>query len=159
MSDSPLSPALQELVDRMAIDDLITQCTMAIDNAEWDEFDAVFTADAVIDFTSAGGIRGGLAETKQWLAEAMAPSPVRQHLVGSNKRVMIDGDTATVRAYVFNPMYLEGPDKTRIYMPGGSYHNYQFVRTDEGWRGREFVGEVVWREVPADEPLSLPDES
>lgn len=146
MSDPTLPPAVQELVDRMAIDDLITRCTMAIDNCDWGEFDAIFSADAMLDFTSAGGKRSGLEESKQWLDAAMSPLPVSQHLLGVNRRINIEGDRASVRAYVFNPMFVHDGAGVSHYAPGGSYHNYQFARTDDGWRILELVGEVLWRE-------------
>jgi hypothetical protein len=55
MSDA-LSPA--DVADRLAIDDLLTRYTMAVDDGNWDQLDTVFTPDAVIDYRSAGGIRG-----------------------------------------------------------------------------------------------------
>jgi hypothetical protein len=122
---------------------------MAVDAAEWELLDTVFTPDARVDYTSAGGIAGSPAQIKEWLALALANFPVRQHLLG-NKRVTIDGDTAAVRAYFFNPMYLQGPDGTQRYAPGGGYYNHSLVRTGEGWRSRELIEEEVWREGLSD---------
>jgi len=146
---SDLNSSTQELLDRFAIDDLLTRYTMAVDAADWDLLDTVFTPDARIDYTSAGGIAGSRAQIKEWLALALAAFPVRQHLLG-NKRVTIDGDTAAVRAYFFNPMYLQGPDGSQRYAPGGGYYNHSLVRTSEGWRSRELVEEEVWREGLSD---------
>jgi hypothetical protein len=137
--------SVQELSDRVAIDDLLTRYTIAVDAAEWELLDTVFTPDARIDYTSAGGIAGSRSEIKEWLALALAAFPVRQHLLG-NKRVTLDGDTASVRAYFFNPMYLQNPDGSRRYAPGGGYYNHTLVRTSEGWRSQELVEEEVWRE-------------
>ena len=134
-----------EIADRMAIDDLLTRYTMAIDGGDWDALDTVFTADATIDYTSAGGIRGNLAEVKAWLGKVLAAFPVRQHVIG-NKRVLIEGDRATVRAYFFNPMYLALPDGSSRPAPGGGYYNHLLVRTSDGWRSRELVEEEIWRE-------------
>jgi hypothetical protein len=71
---------------------------------------------------------------------------VRQHLI-ANKRVVLDGDTATVRAYFYNPMMLpagdgEGPARP---VPGGGYYNHRLVRTADGWRSVELIEEEVWR--------------
>ncbi|HEX4246031.1 MAG TPA: nuclear transport factor 2 family protein [Acidimicrobiales bacterium] len=135
----------QELLDRLAIDDLLTRYTMAVDAADWELLDTVFTPDARIDYTSAGGIAGSRDEIKEWLAQALAAFPVRQHLLG-NKRVTVEGDTAAVRAYFFNPMYLQAPDGSQQYAPGGGYYNHALLRTSEGWRSRELIEEEVWRE-------------
>ena len=139
-----LSPA--DVADRIAIDDLLTRYTMAVDDGDWDQLDTVFTPDAVIDYTSAGGIRGTRDEIKAWLAKALAAFPVRQHLI-ANKRVVIDGDTATVRAYFYNPMMLAGRDADAPPRPtpGGGYYNHRLVRTPDGWRSVELIEEEVWR--------------
>jgi SnoaL-like domain len=145
----------QEIADRLAIDDLLTRYTMAVDDGDWDALDTVFTADAVIDYTSAGGIKGTLHEIKPWLAAALANFPVRQHLI-CNKKVTFDGDRATVRAYFFNPMNMPMPDGTTRYMPGGGYYNHQLVRTADGWRSEALHEEEVWR-VGLPENLEIPD--
>ena len=137
------------LADRFAIDDLVTRYTMAVDDADWDVLDTVFTDDAVLDYTAAGGIRGPRDQVKQWLRDAMSPFPVRQHMIG-NKRVVIEGDTATVRAYFFNPMMIEGASGETTFAPGGGYYNFRLVRATEGWRSDQLVGEEVWR-------VGLPD--
>ncbi len=141
----PLSPLSQaDVADRLAIDDLLTRYTMAVDDGEWDQLDTVFTPDAVIDYTSAGGIRGARDEIKAWLAKVLTAFPVRQHMI-ANKRVVIDGDTATVRAYFYNPMMLEVPDGSPRPAPGGGYYNHRLVRTPDGWRSVELIEEEIWR--------------
>ncbi|HMC41705.1 MAG TPA: nuclear transport factor 2 family protein [Acidimicrobiales bacterium] len=145
----------EELADRLAIDDLLTRYAMAVDDGDWDALDTVFTPDATIDYTSAGGIRGSYPEVKAWLEKALAPFPVRQHLIG-NKRVAIDGDRATVRAYFFNPMRLTLADGTSRSAPGGGYYNHRLIRTPEGWRSQELVEDEVWRDgLPGD--LEIPE--
>jgi ketosteroid isomerase-like protein len=152
MTDS-LSPA--DVADRIAIDDLLTRYTMAVDDGDWDQLDTVFTPDAVIDYRSAGGISGTRDEIKAWLAKALAAFPVRQHMI-ANKRVVIDGDTATVRAYFYNPMMLASRDGGSHAAPGGGYYNHRLVRTADGWRSVELIEEEVWRTgLPAD--LQIPD--
>lgn len=133
-----------EIADRIAIDDLLTRYTTAVDSGEWELLDTVFTPEAVIDYTSAGGVRGTRDEIKAWLAEALAPFPVRQHLI-ANKQVVVDGDNATVRAGFFNPMMITLPDGSSHPTPGGGYYNHRLVRTADGWRSVELVEEEVWR--------------
>src|SRR5207237_9360143 len=97
------------LADRVEIDDLLTRYAMAIDDGDWDALDSVFTPEATIDYTSAGGIRGSFPEVKPWLEKALAPFPVRQHVI-ANQRAVIQGDRATVRAYFLHHMRLTVAD-------------------------------------------------
>jgi len=124
--------AVQQLADRLAIQDLLTTYATAIDSGEWDLLDSVFTPDATLDYTSSGGIRGTFAEAKQWLAEVLPMFTVRQHLV-TNHRITVDGDRATSESYLFNPMVLPVEDTERVVMVGAGYRD-QLVRTGDGWR-------------------------
>ena len=143
---SPISSApVQELFDRMEIDELLTRYSMAVDDGNWDQLDSVFSESAHIDYTSSGGIAGNRAEIKRWLAVALDPFPVRQHIIG-NKRVVVDGDVAEVRAYYFNPMYLREQGGALRYAPGGGYYNHHLIREPVGWRSRELIEDEVWRE-------------
>jgi len=145
---------LSYVADRIAIDDLLTRYTTAVDLERWELFDTVFLPDAVIDYTSAGGIRGGPDDIRDWLIRALEPFPVRQHLLG-NKEVRIDGDTASVRAYFFNPLMMTGSDGASRFLPGGGYYHHRLVRTPDGWRSAELVEEEVWRDGLPDD-LEIP---
>ena len=127
---------LQEISDRIEIDELLNAYCHAIDTRSWDDLDAVFTPDAVIDYTELGGTRGNLAETKAFLAGAMPMFVGFQHMVATSK-LSIDGDRATGRTICHNPMVVATPDgKTRVLYCGLWYRDV-FVRTPEGWRIKE----------------------
>ena len=74
---------LQEIGDRLEVEDVLVRYTRAIDTGEWDRLDTVFTADADIDYTESGGIHAAYPEIKPWLAE-MLPAffPKRMHTLG-----------------------------------------------------------------------------
>ena len=55
---------LQEISDSIEIQDLLTRYCNAIDSKKYEMLDSVFTQDAIIDYTSAGGIRGTLPEIR-----------------------------------------------------------------------------------------------
>ena len=143
----PLS--LEEISDRIEIQDLVVAYSHAIDTRSWDALDDIFTADAVIDYTEMGGTRGGLAETKAFLAKALAGFTSFQHLAGTSA-VKIDGDVAHGRTICHNPMVLgppagsEGP--TRILFAGLWYRD-TFVRTAAGWRISERYEERCYLEM------------
>lgn len=127
---------LQELSDRIEIQDLITDYSYAVDTHSWDDLDSIFTRDARLDFTATGGRRGSLPEIKQWFAEVLAMFAGHQHLVATSK-IVIDGDTATARTICHNPMYLDEPDGGQRLMFVGLWYHDTLVRTPAGWRIRE----------------------
>ena len=122
--------SLQEISDRLEIQDLLIAYSHAIDLRNWDELDDVFTPDAVIDYTEMGGPRGTLDSIKAYLAETLSRFPSYQHLVATTK-IVFDGDRAEGRTVCHNPMVLD--DKERV-MWCGLWYRDRFVRTPAGWR-------------------------
>ena len=143
---------LQRISDRLEIEEVLTRYTRAIDTGAWDRLDAVFTADARIDYTQSGGIEGGYAEVKAWLAENLPAFPRRMHTLGQVE-IEHDAEGARVAAYFHNPMTLPaGAGEERLVEVGGLYH-HRMVRTPDGWRSRRLVEELVWkRAVKTDWP-------
>lgn len=143
---------LQELADRLEIDALLTRYAKAVDRKDWDLFRTVFTADATLDYRSAGGISGDLDTQVAWLTEALAQFPATQHLVANVDIAFTGPDAATVEAMFHNPMVM--PDGS-AWMTGGWYH-HSVVRTADGWRSRELVEESAYFSgMPTD--LSRPE--
>lgn len=130
---------LQQIADRIEIDDLLTRYATAVDTKDWPLYETCFTPDALIDYTSAGGIKGTLPAVKQWLAEVMPMFPMTQHVV-VNRAVVLTGDTATARSCFFNPMGLREGSGLLLFFEGG-YYNDKLVRTGEGWRIAERIEE------------------
>lgn len=133
---------LQELSDRVEIQDLIARYAHAIDDRDWDALDRVFLPDAVIDYRDAGGPVGNLAETKAFLAKAMPNFPAYQHM-SSTTRLDLDGDRATARTILFNPMVMEHEGAKRVFFIGLWYCD-DLVRTDAGWRIAKRREEKSW---------------
>ncbi|MES2498647.1 MAG: nuclear transport factor 2 family protein [Pseudomonadota bacterium] len=123
---------LQEISDRLEIQDLIARYAHAIDDQDWDALDRVFTPDAVIDYTDLGGAKGSRAETKAYLAQAMPTFSAFQHLSTTTK-LDITGDTAKARTILFNPMVMQHEGEERVFFIGLWYCD-DLVRTADGWR-------------------------
>src|SRR5580658_1285269 len=87
---------LQEISDRLEIQELLANYSHAIDQRDWDALDDVFTPDALIDYSEMGGSVGDLPSTKEFLAGAMPRFASFQHMVATSK-LHFDGDTATGR--------------------------------------------------------------
>jgi hypothetical protein len=123
--------SLEEISDRLEIQDLLVAYSTAIDTRRFDDLDRVFTPDAYIDYREMGGIDGRFPEVKAWLANVLPNFPAYAHMLG-NFDVRIDGDTASSRTVLFNPMVLGG-DRNQILFCGLWYED-EFIRTPEGWR-------------------------
>ena len=81
--------SIQEISDRLEIQDLLVAYSHAIDSHDWDALDDVFTPDAVIDYTEMGAPRGNLTETKafleapeQWSANHGGRPPAPRSMMG-----------------------------------------------------------------------------
>lgn len=127
--------SLQEISDRLEIQDVLARYSDAIDSRQWDVLDEIFTPDAAIDYSSMGGIAGGLAEQKAFLAANVPAFPVSQHLAATST-FDIQGDVAKVRTICFNPMVIK--DEKHVLFCGLWYRDV-FVRVDDLWRIKERV--------------------
>ncbi len=123
---------LQEISDRLEIQQLMIDYSSAIDQRDYDRLDEVFTPDAYIDYRAMGGIDGRYPEVKAWLKPALGAFPHYYHMVG-NMAITITGDTASARTICFNPMEVKLADKTQVMFLGLWYVD-KFVRTPKGWR-------------------------
>ena len=135
---------LAELSDRQEIVDLITRYTRAIDTKTFDPVD-VFTDDAVLDYSAAGGPATNPAEALAWVAEMMQVFDRWQHTIGqvSIELAGVPADRATATAYFLNPMVLVEEAGEKLVEVGGYYHQ-DLRRTPSGWRSVRMVDDVVW---------------
>jgi hypothetical protein len=146
---------LAAVMDKLAVDGLITEYAVAVDDGDWETYQGLFTPDGRADYRSAGGIEGNAEEIAGWLAQTMEMFPMRQHLI-VNRRVRFGlleqdtGDTARVQADYVNPMRFAGHDGGSTepdFVCGGRY-DFGLLRTYNGWRLREVVVQEKWRPAP-----------
>lgn len=149
---------LSTVMDRLAIDAVITGYAVAVDDGEWGDYLALFTPDGRADYRTAGGVEGPAAEVAGWLERTLQLFPVRQHLIVNRRLDLQDlggypGDRAQLRADYMNPMRREdgpedgdaagrsgGPD----FVAGGRY-TFDLLRTDGGWRIQGVTVHEKWR--------------
>ena len=132
----------QEMSDRLEIQDLLVRYCDAIDSGDFDALDDIFTPDAVIDYTEAGGAKGTLPEIKTYLAKALSKFKSMQHMIGI-PLIKLDGDTATARTPTFNPMVIEHEGEAKVFFVGLWYVD-ELVRTEAGWRIKSRSEEVSY---------------
>jgi hypothetical protein len=134
---------LQQMSDRQEIVDLITRYTRAIDSRSWDDLDAVFTEDAILDYSAVGGPADVLAVAKPWVAAGLDGFLRYQHVIGQVS-IELDGDTARAMAYFTNPMVAPTREGGESVVEVGGYYHHDLIRTPEGWRSKRMVDDNVW---------------
>jgi len=94
----------------------------------------VFTADAMIDLTSSGGIRSTAAEFREWAPDALGRFTETQHMLGQSEfRFEPDGSAASVKTYQYNPMAWRSASGAEHLFVVGGYYRDRLVRTPGGW--------------------------
>ncbi|AWK09332.1 hypothetical protein DDQ41_10830 [Streptomyces spongiicola] len=137
---------LATVMDRLAVDEVVTRYAHAVDDGDWPAYRALFTHDGRADYRGAGGVEGPAAEVAGWLEETMRLFPVRQHLI-VNRRVRLrdadgyPGDRADVRADYVSPVQ---PESGGGFLAGGRYA-FGLARGDDGWRLRSVAVHEKWR--------------
>ena len=143
-----MDPSLQTLLDRQEIDQLLTGYANAVDDRDWDRLGSVFAPDAQLDYRSAGGIRGGFPEVRQWLSEVLPLFAWTQHLV-VNRTVTVEpgGEAARARSDFYNPNETVVDGQPWLFVVGGRYHDH-LQRLPVGWRITRRVEETLWWHHP-----------
>jgi 3-phenylpropionate/cinnamic acid dioxygenase small subunit len=123
---------LNQLNDRVEIEELLVRYSRAIDSRDFDALEALFTSDATFD----GGGLGcptGASEIRAMIEGTLTGLDATQHLVGKSI-IELDGDSAEVRTYLISQHIRESaPGPVKHYFLGGEYAD-RVVRTPEGWR-------------------------
>ena len=110
-----------EALDRAHITDLLSRYTWALVDRDWQAWKEVFTADAHVDYSTAGGPVGMLSMFDVALS------------AGGNVAITFDNeDTAKVRSVYTMTMRIPGDQPT--YMQASGWYLDTIVRTAEGWR-------------------------
>ncbi|MEU9004626.1 nuclear transport factor 2 family protein [Streptomyces sp. NPDC048551] len=150
---------LATVMDRLAVDEVVSGYAAAVDDGDWAAYRALFTSSGRADYTSAGGVEGPAGEVADWLERTMTLFPVRQHLI-VNRLIRLDedpggapGDTARVRADFLNPMLLadgrsDAAPTAPNFVAAGRYA-FALARTPDGWRLTRVTVQEKWRHMTA----------
>ncbi len=137
-----MTMTLQEISDRFEIMDLLTDYCSAIDSKDLDVLDRIFTDDARIDYSKAGGPNSNVKTIKRFLKENLGDLP-RQHMI-SNFKIRIHGDVADVRCLCHNPLELPTQGDVLEVAFWGLWYNDKLIRTPNGWRIKEKITEPCY---------------
>lgn len=136
--------ALQALLDREAVANVIKRYARAIDTKDWALLETVFTEDLEADFRSFGGreVQHGRDTWIGIVKGTIAGFDATQHLTG-NHVAEVDGDRATLNAYIIAAHWLHESRGDSEYTVGGDY-DIELRREADGWRIRKYTLNVTW---------------
>ena len=144
MRKSAMPLSLEQISDRLEIQDLLTRYCYAVDDRDWNAYRRVFTPDAVIDDTITGGVKSGVEEHIAYMKRALSKIVMSQHAI-STILFDIKGNDATARAHCSCPMLVDlGNGSTQVFFQGLWYRD-RLIRTPDGWRMKELVEEGYWK--------------
>ena len=136
----------EEALDRLLIQDHIIGEAYALDERDWDAWEAHYTPDASIDWTEAGAIKGTPAAVRAWAAPLFAtfPYPQYQHLTG-NFQIRVTGDDAACRHMQYIAISLPSPGGGRQIGFSGIWFEDRLVRVGDGWKIESRYERQAWR--------------
>jgi hypothetical protein len=119
--------------DRALITDLVVAYAYAVDERDWEVFEALFVPDAAIDYRSSGGITGNPAEVAAWMPEAMALFTWTTHSISTHRLTFTGERTATgsLHAFARHGLTWKGVDEL---MDVNVIYRDEYMKTDAGWR-------------------------
>lgn len=136
-------PDPARMADTMAIQDLAIAYAHAVDDADWVRWEALFTSDAQIDYTSSAGIKGTPAEVAAWMPDAMSIFTWTMHSIFSHEIRFTGDDRATGRVHLFNRNGLEWKGDDEIFDVGGFYDD-EYGRLGDRWQFTRRVERTVY---------------
>jgi hypothetical protein len=123
----------RRVADVLAIQDLVTSYAHAVDDGDWERWEALFLPDARIDYTSAGGIAGTPAELAAWMPEALSVFEFCLHSTSTHEIRFTGSETARGRVHVFNRNGVRFEGAAEIVDVGAVYVD-TYARQGEVWR-------------------------
>jgi hypothetical protein len=126
-------PEPARVADHLAIQDLATAYAHALDDRDWDRWEALFTPEARIDYTATGGIAGTPAEVRAWMPGAMAIFTFSLHTTATHEIRFTGPDNATGRVHVFNRNGVEWEGVAEIFDVSAIYDD-TYRRVGDAWR-------------------------
>ena len=133
--------AVQELIDRQAITELIHAYCFHFDNNEPDAVAALFTENATVDYGPESATIAGSAAIAATISVGLERTfPATSHHV-SNIQITLEGpDRARSVTYLYAwHRYVDGSPDGELW---GRYR-HRLVRTDAGWRISELLLEAA----------------
>ncbi|MBT3373006.1 MAG: nuclear transport factor 2 family protein [Rhodospirillaceae bacterium] len=136
---------VQLLLDREDISQVLYRYATAIDTRDWELLASCFTEDLEADFRSFGGreVVKGRDTWMKAITSTIQGLDATQHLTANHVHT-VDGDSATLVAYLQALHRLDTARSDPEYTVGG-YYTCEMVRGDDAkWRMRRYALAVTW---------------
>jgi ketosteroid isomerase-like protein len=124
--------AIETIVDRLTITDLVNAYLNNIDRKNWPAAAAFFTDDAVVSFGADMTLEGRAAIMERTL-QANGTDEVITHHHAASFSPVVDGDTAHAQIHLRAMHFGTGPREGSSYESLG-FLDTSFARTPDGWR-------------------------
>jgi hypothetical protein len=141
---SPRDPALQEIMDRQQLRDLMSTYGYAVDKRDYDLLLSILTPDVSFNYNN-GQIQWVGADNYPKLIKGLERYRVTMHFMG-NQIVQLHGDTATMVTYANAHHVMVQPDGSEMKMMQAIRYNDEAVRVDGKWKTRKRVMEILWQQ-------------
>ena len=152
MDPAPIDLA-QLANDRAEIADTLYRYAFGLDHGDADSLASAFTADAILDFTPAAaklGIKFPVMTGRDVIVQTLIPliGPLDTSHTASNLQIEVNGDSATLHAYVMSQHYMpgegsrQGSDHT-LFM---NRYDADLVRDGQTWRFQHVSIDTAWAE-------------
>jgi 3-phenylpropionate/cinnamic acid dioxygenase small subunit len=128
--------------DRWAIAELLNRYAWAMADRDWDAWEASFSADAKLDYSTAGGVVGSSAEARAWLEPTLGGFDMAMSHTGNVVIDAVSADEAKVRSLYRMTMRIAGDPPTYLEASGG--YKDTVVRTSDGWRISSRYEDMKW---------------
>ncbi|MGH9246523.1 MAG: nuclear transport factor 2 family protein [Acidimicrobiales bacterium] len=135
-----LREQIGSLVDRNAIEDLLSEFAAAMDGQDADRIPDLFTPDIVIEHP--GGGATGRDEVVTQLTQAISHHFTSHHMI-TNHRGTVTGDRAWAVAY-FHSVHLDDPGQPDQHEDHGGWYLLELARTNQGWKIDRLKQVSVW---------------
>lgn len=135
--------AVQWLVDRAQISDLVNRYASCVDRKDWDGWSALLTDDAEI--VLAGGLGAGprgRAAVTEWASHNLADVDGTQHIITSHE-IDLRGDEADVHTRLVTT-HAVGQGDEQVRLTAGGFYDYHVRRTEDSWRIDRAQVQIVW---------------
>lgn len=131
-------PSTERTGDILAIEDLAISYGHAVDDRDWQRWEDLFTPDALVDYTSAGGIAGTPSELAAWFPEAFSAFEWCMHSMSTHEIRFTGDDTARGRVHVFNRNGVRVDGEPEVLDVGAVYED-TYVRREGRWSFSERI--------------------
>jgi len=135
-----VATSIEELMDKRALDELISAQAIAVDTHDWDGYRKCFADKVRFDFSEhvervVGKGVGEATDPDQWVANVKSVIPGFDSTMHSVTNIIheIKGDRASSRCYVTAEHFLNTDSGDRSITASGIYM-FGSVRTASGWK-------------------------